>query len=82
MQIDVVGLRDDHWTDIGECKWGTARSHNKLLKDLELKVRAYPNTRGATISKRLFLRKKPGAKLTKASDVNWYNLEDLYEWSG
>jgi uncharacterized protein DUF234 len=25
-QIDVVGLRDDGWTDLGECKWGAARS--------------------------------------------------------
>ena len=82
VQIDVVGLRDDHWTDIGECKWGTVRSHNKLLKDLEKKVRVYPNTRGATIGRRLFLRKKPTAKLTKTSGVAWYGLEDLYESNG
>jgi len=25
-RIDVVGLRDDGWTDLGECKWGTVRS--------------------------------------------------------
>ena len=82
VQIDVVGLRDDHWTDIGECKWGTVRSHEKLLEDLEKKVRAYPNTRGAIIGKRLFLRKKPSAKVTEASAVNWYGLEDLYEGIG
>jgi AAA+ ATPase superfamily predicted ATPase len=78
VQIDVVGLRDDHWTDIGECKWGTITSYKTLLEDLERKVRVYPNTRGATIGKRLFLRKKPGAKVHKPPDVHWYGLNDLY----
>jgi len=82
VQIDVVGLRDDHWTDLGECKWGTFRSHKKLLENLEKKVRAYPNTRGATIGKRVFLRKKPSSKVTVTSDVVWYDLEDLYEGKG
>lgn len=26
VQIDVVGVRDDGWTDLGECKWGSVRS--------------------------------------------------------
>ena len=78
VQIDVVGLRDDHWTDLGECKWGTVRSYQKLLQDLETKVHAYPNIRGATIGKRLFLRKKLSNKVMKASGVDWYGLEDLY----
>ena len=79
VQIDVVGVRNDHWTDLGECKWGTVRSYKKFLGDLEKKVRAYPNKRGATICKRVFLRKKPGAKIQGTSDVHWYGLEDLYE---
>ena len=79
VQIDVVGLRDDHWTDLGECKWGTVRSYQKLLEDLETKVRAYPNTRGATIGKRLFLRKKPSTIVMEASGADWYGLEDLYK---
>jgi AAA+ ATPase superfamily predicted ATPase len=79
VQIDIVGLRDDHWTDLGECKWGAVTSYRRLLEDLERKVRAYPNTRGATIGRRLFLRKKPGAKTRGTSNVHWYGLEDLYE---
>jgi AAA+ ATPase superfamily predicted ATPase len=79
VQIDVVGLRDDHWTDLGECKWGGIPSFTKVLKDLERKVRAYPNTRGATIGKRLFSRKKPGPKVQGTSDVHCYGLEDLYD---
>jgi len=82
VQIDVVGLRDDHWTDLGECKWGAVKSYKKLLEDMERKIRAYPNTRGATICKRVFLRKKPGVKVQDSSDVLWYGLEDLYRRHG
>ena len=55
VQIDVVGLRDDSWTDIGECRWGSVKSYKALLKELEIKVSAYPNTRGATIGKRCII---------------------------
>ncbi|MBW1797170.1 MAG: ATP-binding protein [Deltaproteobacteria bacterium] len=82
VQIDVVGLRDDHWTDLGECKWGAVKSYKRLLEDMERKIRAYPNTRGATICKRVFLRKKPGVKVQGSSDVLWYGLEDLYRRHG
>lgn len=78
VQIDVVGLRDDNWTDLGECKWGAVRSYKKLLNDVGGKVRAYPNKRGATIGKCIFVRKKPSTKVRGTSDVNWYGLEDLY----
>ena len=78
VQIDVVGLRDDQWTDLGECKWGSVKSHIKLTKDLERKIRAYPNIRGATIGKRFFLRKKPGSKVRSNFGAKWYDLEDLY----
>ena len=79
VQIDVVGLRNDHWTDLGECKWGSVKSYKMLLVDLEKKIQAYPNTRGATIGKHVFLRKRPGTKVTETYDVNWYGLDDLYE---
>ena len=82
VQIDVVGLRDDNWTDLGECKWGAVRSYKKLLNDVGRKVRAYPNKRGATIGKYIFVRKKPSSKVRGTSDVNWYSLEDLYGLHG
>jgi hypothetical protein len=78
VQIDVVGLRDDNWTDLGECKWGAIRSYKKLLEEVERKVQAYPNNRGATLGKRIFLKNKPGFKLKSISDVRCYSLEDLY----
>lgn len=79
IQIDIVGLRDDHWTDLGECKWGNIKSYTSLIKDFENKTHAYPNTRGATICKRIFLKQKPGAKVKRPSNVNWHSLEDLYQ---
>lgn len=75
-QIDVVGLRDDNWTDLGECKWGPVRSPQAVERELEEKVRDFPNPRGATIGRRIFTRQAPpkGA----GGGVKWFGLEDLY----
>jgi hypothetical protein len=56
VQLDVVGVRDDNVTDLGECRWGTVRSLKAVEGDLEAKVPHYPNTRNATISRRIFAR--------------------------
>ncbi len=75
VQIDVVGLREDGWTDIGECKWGTVRSPKALLAELESKVSRYPNPRNATIGRRVFVRSRP-RRLPEGA--RWHALEDLY----
>ena len=72
-QIDVVGLRDDGWTDLGECKWGTVRSPRAVEKELEEKVREFPNPRGATIGRRIFARQAP-----PGAGGRWIGLEELY----
>ena len=74
-QIDVVGLREDNWTDLGECKWGTARSPKALDNELDRKAKLFPNHRGASIGRRFFARRKP---VTTAGDPRWHSLEDLY----
>ena len=74
-QIDAVGLRDDNWTDLGECKWGTVRSPAAIEAELERKAGLYPNSRGATLGRRYFVRRKPAARKGAAG---WYALEDLY----
>ena len=79
VQIDVVGLRDDGWTDIGECKWGTVRSRPALEAELAAKVGAYPNPRGATLGRRAFLRCRPAGTPREANGVRWHDLDDLYE---
>ena len=78
VQIDVVGLRDDNWTDLGECKWGALRSQKKMVSELNRKVSAYPNPRNATIGQRLFVNKIPQKMDTGQSNLHWHSLEDLY----
>ena len=75
VQIDLVGLRDDHWTDLGECKWGSFGSSPALLAELDRKATLFPNARGATLGRRYFVRRKP---VPKANAPGWYSLEDLY----
>jgi hypothetical protein len=80
VQVDVVGLREDGWTDLGECKWGSVRSYGEVLAELRTRTSRFPNPRGATIGHRLFLRR--GAKALpperKGDLVRWHTLDDLY----
>lgn len=76
-QIDIVGLRDDGWTDLGECKWAAVRSASGLERELDGKVKEYPNKRNATIGRRIFVRGK--VPKTASEFFRWYGLEDLYE---
>lgn len=77
VQIDVVSLRDDGWTDLGECKWGAVRSLAQLERELEEKVNAYPNPKNATIGRRIFCRTAPAGAAGKGK-ARWHTLEDLY----
>lgn len=74
-QIDIVGLRADNFTDIGECKWGPVRSPKALEDELARKIGLYRNDRGATLNRRYFVRNKPASR---ADAEGWYSLEDLY----
>jgi len=78
IQIDVVGLRDDNWTDIGECKWGVIRSTKAVIRELESKIDNYPNYRNATIGPRIFTRQKINNTSSVRGDIKWHCLEDLY----
>jgi len=75
VQIDLVGHREDGWTDLGECKWGAAPSGPKLLAELAQKKRRYPNDRNATIGLRLFTR---SPVTVDDPAVRVHTLEDLY----
>lgn len=79
-QIDVVGLRDDGWTDLAECKWGPITSVPKIVAELERNVRAYPNARAATIGRRIFARRlPPPSARAKIAGVVWHSLDQLYD---
>jgi AAA+ ATPase superfamily predicted ATPase len=78
-QIDVVGLREDGWTDLGECRWGRVRSARQLRDELEDKVGLFPNPRNATIGQRLFTREAIAPERAAAEPgVRWHDLADLY----
>lgn len=78
-QIDVVGYRHDGWTDLAECKWGTVPSPRQLLAELEEKVRQYPNSRNATIGRRLFTRHRVSNSMSRLLSATFHDLESLYQ---
>lgn len=77
-QIDVVGLRQDNWTDLGECKWGHVASANALRAQLRARLPHFPNTRQATIGLRFFTRQRVRAVADPTAHEHWHSLEDLY----
>jgi len=78
MQIDVVGLREDGFIDLGECKWGTVRSARAVAAELKDRAAQFPNPKNATLQCRGFLRSPPRSVDGEPS-VLWHSLEDLYE---
>ncbi|MEO1368463.1 MAG: ATP-binding protein, partial [Acidobacteriota bacterium] len=76
-QIDVVSLRKDGWTDLGECKWGRIESRSAVETELERKMTAFPNSRGATFGLHVFSRRRRPAR-APASRIRWHSLDDLY----
>jgi len=79
VQIDVVGVREDNWTDLGECKWRHPQpAPGTIARELEEKVRAFPNSRNATIQQHAFTRTPAGKSAGKYPRVRWHSLDDLY----
>ncbi len=78
-QIDVVGLRSDGWTELGECKWSAAKSPGPLRDELRKRMPLYPNKRAATISYRYFTRLKITHRTPVPPDERWHDLNDLYD---
>ena len=71
VQIDIVGLREDGWTDLGECRWGAPKA---AARELVERAKRYPNPRGASLKLRVFAQ-EPGT----AEGVVWHDLVQLYE---
>lgn len=78
VQIDVVGIRDDDFTDIGECKWGTVRSHRALVDEVRGKAQRFDNPRNATLACRLFVRDARSVPKDPMPGVRWHSLQELY----
>lgn len=78
VQIDVVGLRTDNWTDLGECRWGDVPSRPGLVAELNDKAARFPNPRAATLGARIFTREAPSAAEARRLGVKWHGLRALY----
>lgn len=75
VQIDVVGLRADHWVDLGECKWHGTPGIAAPAAELASRVAVYP-AGGRTVRKHLFLRAKPRG--VPQAEVTVHDLAELY----
>lgn len=79
VQLDLVSIRDDGWTDLGECRWADRVSLRAVVGELRQRAARYPNARGATLRLCLF------SKVRRDSDeplVRWYGLPELYAEPG
>lgn len=74
-QVDVVGLRQDRWTELGECKWGEPASLTQVVDELRSKVAHYP-LGGATPQLRVFTRRRFAGK--PLPGVKVHSLDSLY----
>ena len=79
VQIDVVGLREDRWTDLAECKWSDVAALSPLVAELDAKVALYPNTRNATIGRRVFVRSLKGKAKPAVPGLHVHTLADMYK---
>jgi hypothetical protein len=77
-QIDLVGFRQDNWTDLGECKWAPVRSAGALRDELARRAARFPNKRGATLGLRHFTRTEVKPPAGSVPHERWHSLEDLY----
>ncbi len=74
-QIDVVVLRGDGRTDLGECKWADLPRWRPALEQLERRLPDYPNARGASLGRLIFARRGPATPLP---GVRCLDLAALY----
>ena len=77
VQIDLVGLRDDHRTDICECKWGEIFSVPALIEELKAKMKKFPNPENATLQGKIFTR-RPIQVERLPEHVIVHDLKELY----
>jgi hypothetical protein len=56
---------------------GPVRSPKAVEEELETKLKEFPNSRGATLGRRIFTRQKPKTA-EPSSGARWHGPEDLY----
>lgn len=58
-QVDLVGLRSDGVTELGECKWGPVTAA-ELTRQLDRRVAAFPNVLRHTVRRHAFVKSWKG----------------------
>jgi hypothetical protein len=76
VQIDLVSLRGDDRIDLGECRWSHVRSLAALARELEQKIPQFPNPKGNSLGRRLFVRSLQGRK---PEGCHLHTLRDFYK---
>jgi uncharacterized protein len=74
VQIDVVGLRDDGWVDLGECRWVGRTGLSSAARELAGKMGHFPDG-NRTVRQLLFVGKKPASI---PAGVLVHDLQSLY----
>lgn len=72
-QIDVVGLRDDGITELGECNWGPV-GLAELAGQIERRVEAFPNPKRHALRRHAFVKTWRGKA---PPNVRLHRLTDL-----
>ena len=75
VQIDVVALREDGRTDLGECKWGRS-SASEAAEELRVKASG-SQMRGATLGLHLFMHQRP-PRAAVPEGIVLHTLDELY----
>ncbi len=73
VEIDLVGVRTDGVTELGECQWGPVTG-STLKAELETKVLHYPNPKNHTLRRHAFVRSLRGRA---PEGVHLHRLADL-----
>lgn len=73
VEIDIVGVRSDGVTELGECKWGPITA-SEITAQLAKKAERYANPKNHTLRRHAFVRVWKGKA---PSDVTLHRLSDL-----
>ncbi len=79
VQIDVVGIRKDEWTDLGECRWGRVPSLPALQRELAAKASLFPNKLKHSLGLRLFVQEERPGRRRELENCKLHTLNDLYD---
>ncbi len=77
VQIDVVGVREDGWVDLGECRWTANAGLSAAARELSARAMRFP-VRNRSVRQLLFVRKRPASA---PAGIDVYDLHGLYGFS-